>query len=131
MKPLRDMWSILCALCVASVFAVAVPQFSGCAQGTNSMGSTLLPTADTFNKRLAAADVLDTAVRRAAIALLNAGKITAEDGDNVLKATDAARAGLDIARKLSALDLTSADAKLNAVSITLTALSEYLTTRSK
>ena len=112
--------------------ALALPAATlpGCAQGTNIFGSTALAP-QTFNERLAVAYTAVTGIRQSATTLLGSNTITAEDGDNVLKATDVARAGLDIARKLSTLDLTSADAKLNAVSITLTALSEYLTTRSK
>mgnify|MGYP001579719976 FL=1 len=70
-----------------------------------------------------------TTVRQSATTLLKAGKITADDGQNVLSSTDAARAGLDVARTLSKTDLAAADARLTAVRTALTALSTYLATK--
>jgi hypothetical protein len=100
----------------------------GCAQGTNGMGSVLLP--QTFNERIAAGYVLVTTARATATTLLNAGKLTADDGANVLQVTDVARDGLNVARALSATDLTSAEAKLAATNTALVALQQYLATRS-
>jgi hypothetical protein len=132
MPIVRQVWSILASVCLAAALAVAVPQFGGCAAGTNGMGSVLLaPDIDTFNKRLGAAYVLNTAVRRASVSLMDAGKISAQDGENTMAANDAAKAGLDLAATMSKIDLAAADGKLNAVSATLMALSAYLTARGQ
>lgn len=102
---------------------VLVSFLSGCA----ALG---LPTADSFNERLAVGYMTVTTVRATTATLLNAKKLTAEDGDNVLKSTDAARAGLDVARTLSKVDMKAADSKLTMIRTTLTALQAYLTSRS-
>jgi hypothetical protein len=128
MIAIRKMWSILGALCFAVVLGGAIPQFGGCASGTNPLGSVLLP--QTFNERIATGYVLVTTVRATATTLLNAGKLTADDGANVLQVTDVARDGLNVARALSATDLTSAEAKLAATNTALVALQQYLATRS-
>ena len=88
-----------------------------------------LPSADTFNEKLVVAVSLVTAVRTTATTLLTEGKITANDTDNALKATDAARAGIEVARTLSKTDMTAADSKLTAVRTTLVALQSYLATK--
>jgi hypothetical protein len=100
----------------------------GCASGTNPLGSVLLP--QTFNERVAAGYVLVSTLRTTATTLLNAGKLTADDGMNVLQITDVARDGLNVARTLAATDLTSAEAKLAATNAALVALQQYLATRS-
>jgi hypothetical protein len=128
MNVLRQIWTILASVCLAAALAVAVPQFGGCAAGTNGMGSVLLP--QTFNERIAASYALVTTLRATTTTLLNAGKISGIDGANVLAVTDVARAGIDVARTLSATDLTSADAKLTATNTALIALQQYLATRS-
>ena len=96
--------------------------------GCSTLG---IPTADTFNARLAVAYSSVTAVRLSAKTLLDSERITKEDGQNVLDQTNHARAGLDIARKLAAADLKSADAKLAAIRTTLEALKGYLDTRDR
>ena len=88
-----------------------------------------IPTADTFATRLAVGYSTVTQVRQSATVLLNAQKLTPADGDNVLKSTDAARAGLDVARTISAVDLSAANSKLTAVHTVLTALQAYLASR--
>lgn len=88
-----------------------------------------VPTADTLNERIAVALATNTAVRASATQLLTDGKISAEDGANVLASTDAARAGIELARSLGATDLTAANAKLTAATTVLTALQTYLATR--
>lgn len=94
--------------------------------------STLdIPVADTFNERLAIAYASVTAVRRTATTLLDAKKLSADDGDNVLKLTDHARAGLDIARTLSRSDMTGANAKLASIRTAVTAIQTYLASREK
>jgi hypothetical protein len=130
MPIVRQVWSILAAVCLAAALAVAVPQFGGCAAGTNPLGSVLLaPDLDTFNKKLGAALTLNTAIRRASVTLMDANKISSQDGENVMAANDAAKAGLDLAATMSKIDLNAADGKLTAVNATLVALEAYLTSR--
>jgi hypothetical protein len=97
----------------------------GCAAGTNGMGSVLLAP-DTFAERLAVGYSLVAQVRATATALLDAGKISSQDGQNTLDATDVFRAGLDVARGMAATDLTGAEAKLAAIKTGLTALKTYV-----
>lgn len=125
MTPLRQIWTILASVCVAATLAVAVPQFGGCAAGTNPLGSVLLAP-DTFSERLAVGYALVGQVRATATALLDAKRITADDGQNTLEATDVFRAGLDVARGMAATDLSSAEAKLAAIRTGLTALKTYV-----
>ena len=125
MTPLRQVWSILAAVCVAAALTVGIPQFAGCAQGTNQIGSVLLAP-DTFSERLAVGYSLVAQVRATATALLDAGKISSDDGQTTLAATDALRAGLDVARGMAATDLTGAEAKLAAIRTGLTALKTYV-----
>lgn len=82
-----------------------------------------------FNENLAIGYTSVTTIRQTATSLLNAKKLTAEDGQNVLQQTDNARTGLDIARKLSGTDLSSATNKLTAIRSVLSSLSAYLTTK--
>lgn len=103
---------------------VAVTLLAGCA----SLG---IPSADTFNKRLAAAYVVNTGVRTNATVLLRAGQISVADAENVLKQTDVARQGLDVTRVISKTDVATADQRLNAVRAGLAALQSYLNSRGK
>ena len=88
-----------------------------------------IPTPDTFNQRLAAGYATTTAVRQTATDLLKAKKIDVADAENVLKSTDAARTGLDVARTLAKTNLAAADSKVSAIHTVLTALSTYLAGR--
>jgi hypothetical protein len=114
----------LLGACLLAV-ALALP---GCAAGTNPLGSVLIAP-DTFSERLAVGYTLVTQVRATATALLTAGKITADDGQNTLAATDVFRAGLDVARGMAATDLSGAEAKLAAIRTGLTALQTYIDSR--
>lgn len=89
-------------------------------------GNLGFPTPTTFNERWAVALAAVTEVRQTATTLLQAKAITPDDAENVLKSTDAARAGLDVARALSKVNATSADAKLDSVRAGLTVLQAYL-----
>lgn len=88
-----------------------------------------VPTPDTFDQRLAAGYALNAGVRQTATDLLTAKKIDVADAENVLKSTDAARAGLDVAKSLSTANPTAAESKLAAIHTVLTALSTYLSGR--
>ncbi len=105
-----------------AAFVILAALLSACAQ----LG---IPTADTFNERLAVAYSSVTQIRVTATSLLKAKQLTADDGQSVLTATDAARAGLDVARSLSKTDLKAADNRLTAARTALTALSTYLATK--
>lgn len=113
MKPILRYWYLL-------VMALLI----GCAQ----LG---LPQAETFNQKMAVAYASVTQIRTTASQLLDAKKISADDAQNVLAATDSARAGLDIARKMAATDPAAAENRLTAVRAGLAALASYLATRSK
>jgi hypothetical protein len=88
-----------------------------------------IPTANTFNERLAAGYGAVTEVRTTATTLLNAKKIGSSDAENVLATTDVARQGLDVARSLSKTDMTAAEGKVSAIRATLTAVAGYVATR--
>lgn len=88
-----------------------------------------VPRPETFNQRLAMAYGTVTALRDTTTALLKAGSIDATDAANVQAQADAARTGLDIARMLSAGDLSTANARLTASQATLQALQVYLQSR--
>jgi len=92
----------------------------------NTLG---IPSADSFKERLAVGYATVTTVRQTTTTLLQAKKISAEDGQNILEQTNTARAGLDIARKLSLVDFTAANGKLTAISTVLTGLQTYLATK--
>ena len=104
------------------MFALTLGAIGGCA----SVG---LPTADSFNERLAVGYSTVTTIRQSATTLLQAKKITADDGQNVLEQTNSARAGLDIARTLSKVDVKAAEGKLTAARAVLSALQSYLAAR--
>lgn len=91
----------------------------GCAQ----LG---VPTPTTLNERAAVALTTVTAVRTTATALLQAKKLTAADGANILTTTDNARSGIDIARNLGP---TQGMDRLQAVQTALQALQAYLATK--
>lgn len=90
-----------------------------------------LATPETFNQKAAVALGTVTQVRESATTLLAAKQITADDADNVLKATDVARTGIDTARKMQATDPTGANSKLDAIRTGLTAVATYLASRQQ
>lgn len=88
-----------------------------------------VPPPETFNQKVAVAYATTTAVRTTATALVEARKISADDAMNVQTSADAARAGIDVARKVHAADPGAGNARLNAVMEGLKALSTYLASR--
>jgi hypothetical protein len=114
--PRATQW--LGTLLLAAVFALA-----GCAQ----LG---VPTPQTTNERIAAAQASVTQVRQSATQLLEAKRISSADAANVLKQTDAAREGVDVARAIAATDPAGASSKLQAATAVLTALQSYLASRA-
>lgn len=101
----------------------ALLMLDGCAQS----GGVLTP--QTTNERIAAAQAGVTQARQTATQLLQAKKISSDDAANVLKQTDAAREGIDVARALTATDPAGASSRLQATLAILTALQSYLTAR--
>lgn len=89
-----------------------------------------LPTPQTTNERIAAAQASVTQARATTTQLLEAKKITSADAANVLKQTDAAREGIDVARTISATDPGAATSKLQAAVAILSALQAYLASKS-
>lgn len=83
----------------------------------------------TFNEKLAVAVTSVTAIRASATALVQAKKITADDGQNVQNQADTARQGLDLARTINATNPQGAADKLGAASAVLTALQGYLASK--
>ena len=90
-----------------------------------------LPTPDTMNERIAAAQGTVTQVRTTATQLLTAKQIDVKDAENVLKSTDAAAEGIAVVRAIAASDPATASAKLTATVSVLTALQAYLATKRK
>ena len=88
-----------------------------------------LPVAQTFNQKLAVGYATVTGIVTTADNLLLAKAITPDDAVNVLQQADNAKAGLDIAKKISTTDMTAADAKLTATRALLTAINSYLMTK--
>lgn len=95
-------------------------------QACSSLG---LPTAQTFNERLAVGYGTVTQVRQTATQLVVAKKLGSADAQNVQTQADNARAGLDIARDLSKSDLPAANNRLQMATQVLTALQSYLASR--
>lgn len=88
-----------------------------------------LKAPETFNQKVAVAYGAVTQVRETTTALLTAKKISAEDAQNLQASADAARLGVDTARKIQATDPTAANARINAVMTSLNALAAYLASR--
>lgn len=109
-------------IALRSTFVALMFALTSCAQ----LG---LPTATTFQERLTAGYALNTEVRNSAATLLNARKLSADDGQNILSQTDNARTGLDVARAIAKGDPKAGDAKLTAVRTVLLALQAYLASR--
>ena len=103
-------------------FSSLLALFVGCA----SIG---LPVPETFNQKLAVSLGAVTAVRESTITLLKAGKISADDAQNVQNQANNLRTGLDIARDIARTDPKAGDAKLTALHSALNALQTYLNTK--
>lgn len=91
----------------------------GCAQ----MG---LASPQTFEQKTLVAEASVTEVRRVATTLLNAKAITAADGTNVLATTDTAISGIAVARQMAETNPAGAITKLDAVTLVLKTLNDYL-----
>ena len=85
----------------------------------------------TFNEKALAAAMAVETVQKQAAALLRAGKISAADAENVLKATDLATEGIKIARAYSAASPDAASSRLDAAVAALAVWTTYLATKEK
>lgn len=87
------------------------------------------PKPETFNERMAAGLATVTLVRETTTSLLAADTITVDDAQNVQDQANNARAALDLAERLKAIDFTAADAKLETTRLILRGLRNYLVCR--
>jgi hypothetical protein len=86
-----------------------------------------IPTANTFNQRLAIGYTTVSTVRDTATVLLNSKKISVKDAENVQEQANNARSGLDLARTMFRDgQATSAESKLTTINTALRALQTYL-----
>jgi hypothetical protein len=85
-----------------------------------------VPPAETFKQNLALSVLANTAIRETATTLLQTKKLDPHDAENILKQTDVAREGLNVARSLGAVDLASAQGRLDAINATLKGYQKYL-----
>lgn len=89
-----------------------------------------LPTAETFNQKLAVGYGTVTAIRDSAATLVVAGKLTPDDAQNVQTQADTFRAALDVARTAyKAGDVAGATTKLDTTATALRALKAYLASK--
>jgi len=95
---------------------------AGCA----SLG---VPAPSTFNEKAAAALATVTGARQTTLTLLQAGKLTPDDAENVNAQADNLRQGIDIARQIHSTNTAAGDDRLTATITALTALNAYLGTR--
>ena len=87
--------------------------------GCSTLG---VPAADTFNKRVVAANALVEQASATVETLLVAGKISKEEAQQYNQRAKDAAAAIDIARSAQATDPAEADARLSAIMNALNAL---------
>ena len=109
MKPARSFHAFLTATMVVMALAL-----SACAS---------VPQPKTFNERLAYGYTTVTTIRQIGTNLVTAGKISANDAQNVQDQANNARVGLDIAKTLSG---QAAEDKLTVTLTLLQGLQSYL-----
>lgn len=85
-----------------------------------------LSTPQTFDQKIYAAADTVKQIQVSATTLVRAGKISADDATTVLTATDAATAGIQVARGYAVTNAAQADTKLKAVLAALTLTQTYL-----
>jgi hypothetical protein len=88
-----------------------------------------VPTPQSFNEKEALAISTVTAARNTTLTLLTAGKITAQDAQNIQKQCDNSREAISVADTLHASDPTGGMSRLDVAVAGLTALQKYLNTR--
>jgi len=105
-----------------STIMLAALMLAACAQ----LG---IPTAQNFDEKALAVQLVVVEVRTTNAALLDAKKISSADAINVRKGADIAQEGIDVAREIAKIDIATAEGKLTAVRTGLTAISTYLASR--
>lgn len=83
-------------------------------------------TSTKFEDKAYAASLTIDAIQRNTSTLLNAGKITPADARNALQAADVAVEGIKVARTYAGTAPATANSRLDAAVIGLTALTAYL-----
>lgn len=104
----------------------AIPLLLILAAGCASLG---VPVPRDFNEKSAAALTTVTGLRQTNLALLQAHKITPDDGQNIQDQTNNLRTGIDVARSVHATNPAAGDDKLAAIITALEALKIYVETR--
>lgn len=84
-----------------------------------------------FNEKSQDGYAAVTAIANTAATLYAAGTITDKDAQNVVSTATSVKDGLDIARQVHSTNPTAGDDKLAAAIQALTALQNYLVSRSK
>lgn len=102
-----------------AVSASTIIALVGCA----SLGA---PQPQTFKQRVLTAETQVTTVRKGAEILLKAGKLEADDAQNINDQADTAVAGMRVARRISATDQAAAQTRLTLSITILTELQTYL-----
>lgn len=85
-----------------------------------------IPPADTFNKRLQVGYTTIETVADSTTLLLQTGKLSRSDGENVLEQATNAKASLDIARSIHETSPELGDSKLSATLLVLQTLQVYV-----
>lgn len=88
-----------------------------------------LPSPETTNERIAAAQGSVTQIRVTAAQLLTQKRISIADAENALRSTDAASEGIAVVRTMAAQDPAAAQARLTMIITGLTAINAYLASR--
>lgn len=105
-----------------AVIALTLGAIAGCAQ----LG---VPTPETMPQRIAVGLSNVTQVRKAAVVLLKADKISVKDAENIQAQADNAATALNIARVIAVEDPAGANAKVTSAIAVLTALDAYLASK--
>jgi hypothetical protein len=93
-------------------------------------GTLGIPKAESFNDKLLNGYTAISALADTTATLYAAGKISDADKDNVVDIATNLKTGLDVARQLHQTSPDAADDKLAATIVGLTALQNYLISRS-
>ncbi|HEY4354886.1 MAG TPA: hypothetical protein VGN16_03990 [Acidobacteriaceae bacterium] len=104
----------------------ALPLLLMLAAGCASLG---VPVPQDFNEKSSAALTTVTGVRQTNLVLLQAHKITRDDGQNIQDQANNLRSAIDVARSIHSTQPGAADDKLTATITALEALKVYVESR--
>lgn len=117
----KELWTqLVCGLAATALLCALI-----------ACGTLGVPTPQTFNEKEAAAISSVTAIRGTALSLLQAGKITAGDAQNIQGQADNARQAIQVADQIHTANPEAGGDRLTAIITGLNAISAYLATRSK